>query len=129
LSGFTGSFEAARISTAIPPLPAPIPADPVAYEGYVGKYRMTFLFGLIRVGPTLVITHKKDELGSYLFASVRSMGTEQIVPTGKNRFVAYNVSDDLRFTFVQNKKGTTKGIKILWNGKKHSGNRISKESI
>jgi D-alanyl-D-alanine-carboxypeptidase/D-alanyl-D-alanine-endopeptidase len=128
-SGFEGSCEATGISRKIPPTPAPVPADPIAYDGYVGTYRKTFLFGLIRVGPTLVITHRKDELGSYLFASVREMGTEQIVPTGKNSFLAYDVLDDLRFTFVQNKKGTTKGITILWNGKKYSGSRISKKSI
>jgi CubicO group peptidase (beta-lactamase class C family) len=126
-SGFEGSCEATRISREIPPTPAPVPADPIAYDGYVGKYRKTFLFGLIRVGPTLVITHKKDELGSYLFASVRGMGTEQIVPTGKNSFFAYDVSDDLRFTFLKSKKGTTKGVAILWNGTKYSGTRISNQ--
>jgi D-alanyl-D-alanine-carboxypeptidase/D-alanyl-D-alanine-endopeptidase len=128
-SGFEGSHEATRISREIPPTPAPVPADPIAYDAYVGKYRKTFLFGLIRVGSTLVITHKQDELGNYLFASVRGMGTEQIVPTGKNSFFTYDVSDDLRITFVQNKRGTTKGVTILLNGKKYSGSRISKESI
>jgi hypothetical protein len=128
-SGFQGSFEATRISREIPPAPTPIPADPIAYDGYVGKYRKTFLFGLIRAGPTLVIAHKKDEFGSYLFASVRGMGTEQIIPTGKNSFFAHDVSDDLRFSFVRNKHGTTKGVTIILNGRKYSGSRISKEPI
>lgn len=128
LSGFNGSFDFARISKKIPLVPAPIPADPVAYEGYVGKYRKTFLFGLIRVGPTLVITHKQDALGSYLFASVSSMGTEQIVPTAKNNFIAYDVEDEIRLTFVQNKKGKTSGVNILWNGRKLHGTRISSQS-
>jgi hypothetical protein len=123
-----GSHKSVRSSAEIPPPPAVIRADPTVYNGYVGKYRKTFLLGLIRIGPTLSIAHKADDLGSHLFASVRGMGTEEIFPTSKTCFVpGYNVSDDLRFTFVQNKKGTTKRVIVLWNGKKYSGNRISKE--
>jgi hypothetical protein len=128
-SGFSGSAESVRISKEIPPAPAPVPADPVAYDGYVGQYRKTILFGLIRVGPTLSIAHKKDELGSHLVASVRGMGTEEIFPTSETSFIpGYNVGDDLRFTFVRNKKGTTKSVIVLWNGKKVRGTRISSES-
>ena len=125
-SGLRG--EAVRISKQIPPAPAPVPADPVAYDGYVGQYRKIILFGLIRVGPTLSIAHKKDELGSHLVASVHGMGTEEIFPTSETGFIpGYNVADDLRFTFVRNKKGTTKSVIVLWNGKKIRGTRISRE--
>lgn len=127
-SGLQGSAESVRISTQIPPTPAPVHLDPTAYEGYVGRYRKTLLFGLIRVGPTLSITHKKDELGSHLFASVHGTGTEEIFPTSKTSFITgYTVADDLRFTFVRNKKGTTKSVIVLWNGKKLSGRRISNQ--
>ena len=127
-SGFSGSAESVRISKEIPPVTAPVPADPVAYDGYVGQYRKTFLFGLIRVGPTLSIAHKKDELGSHLVASVRGMGTEEIFPTSETSFIpGYNVADDLRFTFVRNKKGTTKSVIVLWNGKKYRGTHISNQ--
>lgn len=127
-SGFQGSAESVRISTQIPPTPAPGHPDSAAYDGYVGQYRKTLLFGLIRVGPTLNISHKKDELGSHLVAKVRGMGSEEIFPTGETSFiVGFDVGDDLRLTFVRNKKGRTTGVNVLWNGKKLRGTRISKQ--
>jgi D-alanyl-D-alanine-carboxypeptidase/D-alanyl-D-alanine-endopeptidase len=125
----TNSYRSVRISKEIPPVPIAIRADPAIYDGYVGRYRKTFLFRLIRVGPTLRITHKQDELGSHLVASVPGTGTEEFFPMSENHFiVGFNVSDDLRLTFVRNKKGKTTGVNVLWNGKKYSGSRISKES-
>ena len=127
-SGFQGSAEAAMISKEMPSVPSPVPADPAAYDGYVGQYRKTVLFGLIRFGPTLNIVHKKDELGSHLIASVRGIGVEEIFPASQTSFIpGYNVSDDLRFTFVRNRKGTTKSVIVLWNGKRLRGTRISNQ--
>lgn len=125
-SGLHG--EAVRISREIPPVPVSIRADPVIYDRYVGRYRKTFLFGLIRVGPTLTITHKKDELGSHLLANVPRMGTEEFFPMSENHFiVGFNVGDDLRLTFTRNKKGRTTGANVFWNGKKLHGTRISNQ--
>jgi hypothetical protein len=127
-SGLQGSAESVRISTQTPPTPAPVHPDPAAYDDYVGQYRKTFLFGLLRVGPTLNISHKKDELGSHLVARVRGMGITEIFPTGEASFiVGYDVGDDLRLTFVRNKKGTTKGVHVLWNGRNLLGTRISNQ--
>jgi CubicO group peptidase (beta-lactamase class C family) len=127
-SGLQGSAESIRISTQIPPIPTPVHPDPATYDDYVGQYRKTFLFGLIRVGPTLNISHQKDELGSHLVANVRGMGSEEIFPAGETSFiVGFDVGDDLRLTFVRNKKGTTKSVLVLWNGRKLRGTRISNQ--
>lgn len=128
LSGFDGSLNMTRISADVPESPAQVQADAVIYDGFVGQYRKTLLFGLIRVGPTLNISHQKDELGSHLVANVRGMGSEEIFPTGKTSFiVGFDVGDDLRLTFVRNKKGTTKSVIVQWNGKKLRGTRISNQ--
>jgi hypothetical protein len=124
----TNSYESVRISKEIPPVPVAIHVEPAVYDGYVGRYRKTFLFGLIRVGPTLSITHKKDELGSHLVASVPGMGAEEFFPMSETHFiVGFNVGDDLRLTFTRNKKGRTTGVNVLLNGKKLHGTRISKQ--
>ncbi len=127
MAGFSGSAESVLISTEIPPVPAPVLVAPAVYDGYVGRYRKTFLFGLIRVGPTLDVAHTTDELGSHLVARVRGMGEEEIFPISQTSFIpGYNVSDELKFTFLGNKQGTTKGVIVLWNGKEYRGTRISR---
>lgn len=126
LSGFQGSIQLTRISKQNPAPPVPVRIDSSKYESYVGQYRKTLLFGLIRVGPTLSISHLKDELGIHLIAHVRGLGSEEIFPMSDTSFIpGPTVDGDLKLTFVRNKKGRAKGAVVLWNGKKYRGTRIS----
>src|SRR5207247_10465484 len=100
-----------------------------AYDAYVGQYRKTFLFGLIRVGPTLSISHLTDEVGDHLIASVRGLpgyGGEEFFPLSETRFiVSPTAADDVRFTFVRNKDRKSTSVNVYWNATKLSGARIS----
>jgi hypothetical protein len=126
VSGFQDPLKLTRITTDISEPPVPVHVDPKIYDGYVGQYRKTLLFGLIRVGPTLNISHAKDELGGHLVARVRGLGAEEIFPTSETSYIpGFDVSDDMRFTFVRNRKGKTTGVIVLLNGKKLRGTRIS----
>jgi CubicO group peptidase (beta-lactamase class C family) len=72
-SGFKDPIKLTRISTNVPEVPAPVRLDSRIYDGYGGRYRKAFLFGLVHLGPTLSITHETDELGNHLIASVRGV--------------------------------------------------------
>jgi hypothetical protein len=127
-SGFRDPIKLLRFSTAVPEASTPVNLESKVYENYVGQYRKVLLFGLIRVGPTLNISHRTDEVGDHLIASVRGYGTDEVFPTAENAFIlSPDSSNDLRLTFVQTKKRRTKGVRIYWNGKKLSGARISKQ--
>ncbi|MCW5552285.1 MAG: beta-lactamase family protein [Verrucomicrobiae bacterium] len=126
LSGFQGSLNLAKISGDVPEPTAPIQVDPEIYDGFVGQYRKTLLFGLIRIGPTLNISHDKDNWGSHLIARVRGLGVEEIFPVSETSFIpGFDVSEALRLTFVRNKKGQTTGVIVFWNGRKLRGTRIA----
>jgi len=127
-AGWSGSAESVKISKEIPPVPTPVHIDSSVYKNHIGQYRKTFLFGLIRVGPTLDISYSKDNWGDHLIARVRGLGSEEVFPTSETSFIpGPTAADDLRLTFIRNKKGQTKGVLVYWNGKRIHGRRISKE--
>jgi len=123
--------EMTRISTDVPAAPTPVQIDPRTYDGYVGQYRWTCFFKLIRVGPTLSISHETDELGDHLIMSVRGLPQHfacEIFPENETNFIpGLDLADDLRLTFIRNKQGKTKHGIVYWNGSKHRGTRISNE--
>jgi hypothetical protein len=72
----------------------------------------------------------QDEIGDHLIASASGHGKEEFFPLTENTFIlSPGSSDDLRLTFVQNKKGQTKGVLVYWNGMKISGARISDKPV
>jgi CubicO group peptidase (beta-lactamase class C family) len=129
-SGIHDSLTITRNSTTVPKAPAPVQPDSKVYDGDVGQYRKTLLFGLVRIGPTLNVSHMQDEIGDHLIASASGHGKEEFFPLTENTFIlSPGSSDDLRLTFVQNKKGQTKGVLVYWNGMKISGARISDKPV
>jgi len=130
-SGREGSVEMARISTDFPEAPAPVHVDPRVYDGYVGRYRKAFLFGIICLGPTLNISHDTDELGDHLVAQVRGLpgyDRAEIFPISETCFIQNpTTSDDLQLTFVRNRKGKATHVMVYWNGSRIRGTRISNE--
>ena len=121
-----GNLELTRLSTQVPKPPNPVQLDAKIYADYVGQYRWTCLFKLIRIGPTLNVSHKTDEAGDHLFVSVKGYGSEEIFPQSEASFIPGPTdANDLRLTFVRNRKGrVTRGI-VYWNGSKYRGTRIS----
>jgi D-alanyl-D-alanine-carboxypeptidase/D-alanyl-D-alanine-endopeptidase len=123
-----GTLNLARVSTSVPRPLTPVQLDGKAYDSYVGQYRWTTLFKLIRIGPTLNVSHRTDEVGEHLFVSVQGYGIEEVFPTSKSNFIpGPTAADNLRLKFVQNGKGNTKGVMVDWNGSRHRGTRISLE--
>jgi len=129
-SGFKDPIKLTRISTDVPEVPAPVQLDSRIYDGYMGRYRKSFLFGLIHLGPSLSISHETDELGNHLIASVRGVpgyDTAEFFPMSETSFNVNPITttDDIRLTFVRNKRGKTIRVNVYWNGTKLRGARIS----
>jgi len=122
-------FRATQMSRDVPATPTPVIPDSKTYESYVGQYRKTFLFGLIRVGPTLSIAHMIDEAGDHLLG--RAIGVPgrdepaEFFPLTENHFVIEpSVADNVQLTFGRNKKGKATHADVYWNGRKIRGTRI-----
>jgi|SRR5439155_7425518 len=130
-SGWEGSEEMVRISMDVPEAPAPVHIAPKSYDGYVDQYRKAFVFGLIRLGPTLSISHENDELGDHLVAHVRGLpgyDRGEIFPKSETSFIpGPTTSDDFQLTFVRNRKGKATHVMVYWNGSRIRGTRISNE--
>jgi len=129
-SGFKDPIKLSRISTEVPDTSAPVRLDSRTYNHYVGQYRKAFLFGLIHLGPTLSISHETDDLGNHLIASVRGVpgyDTAEFFPMSETSFNVNPIttSEDIRLTFVRNRKGKTTHVNVYWNGTKLRGARIS----
>jgi CubicO group peptidase (beta-lactamase class C family) len=131
-------IEMTRISTGLPELPAPIRIDSKLYDGYVGQYRHAFFFGLFHIGPVFNIRHETDELGDHLVGYISGNHIEiyvpalsryllggEIFPESETTFFSPLLADDLRITFIGNKKGKTTGIIVHLNGADIRGVRIS----
>ncbi len=124
--GWQGSIEMTQISGDVPEPPAPVQMDPAACKDFVGQYRKTLLFGMIGVGPKLNISQTTDEFGGHLIAHVAGLGREEFFPTGAASFIpGPTVGDDIRLTFVRNRKGKVNQVMVNWNGRKLRGTRIS----
>jgi CubicO group peptidase (beta-lactamase class C family) len=122
------TYELARLSSQVPKPPPPIQIDAKIYKDCVGQYRWTCLFKLIRIGPTLSVSHKTDELGEHLFVSAKGYGSEEVFPVSETTFILNpTAADDLRLAFVRNRKGKVTGGRVCWNGSKYHGTRISSE--
>ena len=122
-------FELTKFSTEVPQRPQPVLPDSNAYRAYAGQYRKTFLFGLLRFGPTLSISHKTDELGDHLIASVRGVpgyGAAEFFPVSQTRFVVdpTTAPEDVRLEFLRNRKGKATQVDVYWNGRSLRGSRI-----
>jgi len=131
-SGFKDPIKLTRLSTDVSETPAPVQLDSRIYDGCVGRYRKAFIFGLIHLGPTLSISHETDELGNHLIASVRGVpgyDTAEFFPTSETSFDVNptTTEDDIRLTFVRNRKSKTTHVNVYWNGTKLRGARISNE--
>lgn len=129
-SGFKDPIKLTRIAMDVPETPAPVHLDSKTYNDYTGRYRKSFFFGLIHLGPTLSISHETDELGSHLIASVRGVpdyDVAEFFPANETSFIVNPIttSDNIRLTFVRNRKGEATGVIIDWNGKRLRGARIS----
>lgn len=129
-SGFKDPIRLVRISTDLPKTPTLVHLDSRTYDDFAGRYRKSLLFGLIHLGPTLSISHETDELGNHLVASARGLpgyNVAEFFPDSETSFIVNPMStaDDIRLTFVRNKKGKPTRIVVTWNGSKHRGSRIS----
>jgi len=130
-SGITDPLTLKRISGHVPePAPAPIQLKSDIYDRYVGQYRKTFLFGLIKVGPILSITHEADELGNHLIASARGVPGYDIAeffPVTENSFIVNPITtgDDIRLTFLRIKKNKATRGRVYWNGRNLTGSKVS----
>jgi hypothetical protein len=121
-----GDLELTRLSTHVPKTPAPVQIDAKNYDDCVGQYRWTCLFKLIRIGPTLNVSHQPDEAGDHLCVSVQGDGSEEVFPQSETSFIAGpTAADDLRLTFVRNRQGKVTRRIVYWNGSKHRGTPIS----
>jgi hypothetical protein len=133
-SGFKDPLKLSKISASVPETPAPVQLDSKTYDGYVGQYRKTLLFGLIHVGPTLSISHERDELGDHLIGLVRGVpgyDLAEFFPLNQTTFIVNPITtdDQIKFTFIQDGKGRTTGMNVVWNGRKLRGRRISERAI
>jgi hypothetical protein len=131
-SGFKDPIKLSRISTDVPKTLTLIHLESPIYDSFVGQYRKSLLFGLIHLGPTLSISHETDELGSHLIASARGLpgyNVAEFFPESETSFIVnpMSTSDDIRLTFVRNKKGKANHVIVYWNGSRIRGTRISNE--
>jgi hypothetical protein len=108
--------------------------DSEAYDRYVGQYRMSFLFGLLHLGPTLSVSHVKDKTGDRLVASVRGVqafgagkNDGDFIPVKTDSFVVNPdlTQDNIKLTFVRLRNGKATRVIVNWNGKTLTGGRIS----
>ena len=108
--------------------------DSETYDRYVGQYRMSFLFGLLHLGPTLSVSHVKDKTGDRLVASVigvpafgagRNEG--DFIPVKTDNFVVNPdlTQDNIQLTFVRLRNGKATRVIVKWNGKTLTGGRIA----
>ncbi len=120
-----GRVEMTRIFTNLPAPPAPIHANSKRYDGYVGQYQRSFFFGLFHIGPIFSIRHETDELGDHLVGCIHARHLDaylksageggsvlggELYPEDETTFFNPLLGDDLRITFVRNKKGKTTAI-------------------
>ncbi len=125
-----GGGEATRISAQAPVSPEPVRADPAFYDQCVGQYRKTLWFGLIRLGPTLGVSHVNDECGEHLFGSASGLlgrNSTELFPVDKDTFAPEPgmVAADLEITFARDPKGRVKRVRVLWNGHTITARRVS----
>jgi serine-type D-Ala-D-Ala carboxypeptidase/endopeptidase len=134
-SGIKEPIRLTQISRDVPEAaPAPIQLHSEIYDRYVGQFRKTFLFGLIRVGPTLSISHETDKLGDHLIAAARGVpgyNVAEFFPQTENSFLVNPITtgDKIRLTFLRNRKGKATRADVYWNGKKLRGSRVSAKPI
>ena len=72
------------------------------------------------------------ELGNHLIASVRGVpgyDTAEFFPVSETSLNVNPITsdDDIRLTFVPNKKGQTTRVAVYWNGRQLRGARISNQ--
>jgi CubicO group peptidase (beta-lactamase class C family) len=132
-----GRYEMSRISSGIPEPAAPIQGNAALYDGFVGRYRKGFLFGLVHLGPTFSVCRETDELGEHLVGSVRGSHLDSVLPGLSGNFHGcelYPASEtsffnpqagDLRVRFVRDKKGKTTGMIAHLNGAEIAASRVS----
>jgi Acyl-coenzyme A:6-aminopenicillanic acid acyl-transferase len=129
-------FDSLEINTVtdIPPAPQAqllSQLDAETYDRYAGQYRVSVLFGLFHVGPTLCVSHMTNEIGDHLIAWERGdppAQTGDFLPVSKNSFVMDDpdlTDDTIRLTFVRFRNGKATRIIVNWNGKILNGARIS----
>jgi hypothetical protein len=95
----------------------------------VGRYRKSFLFGLVHLGPSFNVRHETDECGEHLVCYITGKHIEkylprfsgdllggEIFPVNETTFFTPLLGDDFQIAFVQNKKGKTTGISIHTGG-------------
>src|SRR5262249_27310195 len=127
-SGLQKPIKLTQFSTKVSESPPFVRPSSKVYENDAGQYRKTLLFGLIRIGPTLSISHQKDEVGDHLTASARGFGSAEVFPISESTFIlSPDSGNELRLTFLRSRKNQTKGVLVYWNGKKIHGTRVSKE--
>ena len=122
--------EWTRFSSDVPPIPGPVHVEPRIYDRYVGQYRKTFLFGLVRLGPTFNIRHETDEYGDHLVGYITGRHLErylpsvsddlrgggEIFPSGETSFFSPLLGDSFQLVFERNKKGKVPSGAIRMNG-------------
>jgi hypothetical protein len=118
----------------VPPPPELAQVEPCFYDHCVGQYRKTLLFGLIRLGPTLGVSHVADDCGEHLIGCVPGLvgrNPAELFPTGKGAFILEpgSVATDLGLTFVRDSKDRVKRVRVRWNGHTFTIQRISDEPL
>src|SRR5262249_19279849 len=83
-SGLQKPIKLTKFSTKVSESPPFVRPSSKVYENDAGQYRKTLLFGLIRIGPTLSISHQKDEVGDHLTASARGFGSAEVFPISES---------------------------------------------
>lgn len=131
-SGLKEPLILTRIGTQVPATPALVRPDPETCVGYVGQYRKALFFGLIHVGPILSVFQERDNLGDHLVARAKGVpgyNEAEFIPVSETGFVVNPMStaDDIRLTFVRNRKGRTTGVRVYWGGRSLKGSRISEK--
>ena len=122
-------LELTRFSSDVPAIPVPVQIDPAIYDRYAGRYRKTFLFGLVRLGPTFNIRHETDEYGDHLVGYITGKHIErylprlsddlrggEIFPLNETTFYSPLADDSFQVAFEHNKKGGVTGAAIRMSG-------------